>query len=63
MQIAVLGLLGLLSIATTIIGFFVARTMAKVDANQTILFERQTALERQFFELLGEHRARHKGER
>ncbi|MGE4544214.1 MAG: hypothetical protein AB7D06_08895 [Pedobacter sp.] len=61
LQIAVLALIGLLSIATTIIGFFVARTMSKVDANQTILFERQTALERQFFELLGEHKARHEG--
>lgn len=63
LQIAILGLLGLLSIAATIIGFFIARTLTKVDANQTILFERQTALERQFFELLGEHRARCKGEK
>lgn len=58
LQIAVLGLLSLLSVATTIIGFFVARTLSKVDANQTTLFERQAALERQFFELLGEHRGR-----
>lgn len=58
LQIAIIGLLTLLSVAITIIGFFVARTMSKVDANQTVLFERQAALERKLFELLGEHRAR-----
>lgn len=58
LQITVIALLGILSIATTVIGFFIARTLRKVDANQTILFERLTAQGEKLAELLGEHRAR-----
>lgn len=57
LQIAILGLLGLLSIAVTIIGFFVARTLSKIDDNQKLLFERQTKHGEKLAELWGEHRA------
>lgn len=62
LQIAVLGLLSLLSVAAAIIGFFAARTLSKIDANQTILFEKYSELERRFCEFLGEARARWKAE-
>lgn len=58
LQITVVALLGILSVATTVIGFFIARTLRKVDANQTILFERMTDQGEKLAELRGEHRAR-----
>lgn len=58
LQITVVALLGILSVATTVIGFFIARTLRKVDANQTILFDRLTTQGEKLAELLGEHRAR-----
>ncbi len=58
LQLTVVALLGILSVAITVIGFFITRTLRKVDANQTILFDRLTAQGEKLAELLGEHRAR-----
>ena len=40
-----------------VVGFFVANTLRSIDRNQALLFERQAALERDFYELRGEHRS------
>ena len=37
--------------------WFAVRTLNKVDANQTILFTRLTEIEKDFYEMRGEHRA------
>lgn len=42
-----------------IIGWFIVRNLKAIDKNQTLLFERQEHLERKFYTLLGEHRAKH----
>lgn len=46
-----------------VLGFLSARTLNKIDTNQTELFNRLHVLETDFYTLKGEHNATHKGER
>jgi hypothetical protein len=41
-----------------VVGFFLVRTLTKIDRNQVELFQRITSIERDFYELRGEHKAR-----
>ncbi len=42
------------------VAWFIVRTLRQIDRNQTELFERQVQLERDFYELRGEHRSHHR---
>lgn len=48
---------GLISSLFVLAGFFMIRTLKKIDANQTELFQRLHTLENDFHELKGEHKA------
>jgi len=43
-----------------IVAWFMIRTLNKIDKNQTRLFERQDLLEKDFYELRGEHKSNHR---
>jgi len=43
------------ALTISIVGFFSARTLNKIDANQTELFNRVHSLEVDFYTLKGEH--------
>jgi hypothetical protein len=49
--------IGLISILLTIVGFFGVRTLKKIDANQTVLFDRVSELSKDFYTLKGSHDA------
>ena len=46
----------LISVMLTVILWFISRTLRKIDANQTELFNRLDTLSKDFYELRGEHR-------
>lgn len=52
--------INIFNLLMVMLGFLLARTLNKIDKNQSVLFERMTRLEQNFYELLGEHRARSK---
>lgn len=45
----------------SILGFLAIRTLNKIDSNQTELFNRVHSIEKDFYELRGEHYAHDKG--
>ena len=47
--------LGLISLLLTVVGFFGVRTLRKIDANQSLLFDQMENLSREFYLLKGEH--------
>ena len=49
--------LGLISVLLTVVGFFGVRTLKKIDANQTVLFDRVSELSKDFYTLKGAHDA------
>jgi hypothetical protein len=49
--------LGLISVLLTVVGFFGVRTLKKIDANQTMLFDRVSELSKDFYTLKGAHDA------
>ena len=50
--------INIFNLLMVMLGFLLARTLNKIDKNQAALFERMTRLEQNFYELLGEHKAR-----
>lgn len=49
--------IGLISFLLTIVGFFGVRTLRKIDANQTALFDKVSELSKDFYVLKGAHDA------
>lgn len=45
----------------SILGFLAIRTLNKIDSNQTELFNRVHSIEKDFYELRGEHYAHDRG--
>ncbi len=47
----------IIGILFLIIGWFIVRTISKIDKNQTVLFERQTEFAKDLYTLKGAHDA------
>ena len=56
-QMALTAAIGLISVLLTIVGFFGVRTLRKIDANQTALFDKVSELSKDFYTLKGAHDA------
>lgn len=56
-EIVLWALTGLMTLLCTSYGWFITNTLAKIDENQTRLFESVTALAKELAKLQGEHEA------
>lgn len=54
-QMVITMALGLISLLLTVVGFFGVRTLKKIDANQSALFDQLNTLSKEFYELKGAH--------
>ena len=56
-QMVITMALGLISLLLTVVGFFGVRTLKKIDANQSALFDQLNTLSKEFYTLKGAHDA------